>query len=862
MKRMIALWGIMLMFFSILPAGTVKADAVEDVAQAKACIDAILDAAPTPEEYVFTEELAEEVDQLGRLLQGMTQTSDMESLDDYVTEKTTVDVVEVTPPEEGSGDDPVTTYVKVTRYRSVQKFYQDYADAQNRVLAKLAKPIEDAVEEVLSKELVRTGYDQARALYDAASKHIRAAVDADHVNSLNQLRELLELADAADRTISNIAKLNSESSRTDYTFFLEDVDTAKTAYGLYDSKFTELRRFGKYADCLTRTMKNTVLVHYADYEKALLIYDVEKAYDDLGVYDSLSDSVRERLDTLQEAVDAGTESDFQISVYDYYRGEAIHYVLSQYTNVVTFEQMMAMVPEMPANKTELTAALRAYRFYNGDLTEEERDLVPASYVEKMNQAVLLNTNCEEVMEAIDDIGAAVSEEEYEAYAARYDLAYRAYRRFVNTYGGICDIPDLITNIAVFDTATDVLEMIQSIRQMEETEDAMMCSKKLQIESLIRTYDGMPKAQRDAVYNIESLQSINRDVQSASSLRMRLDVLRNSNGGYSLLDEALVKTLRSDYENLNARAKRYFGENYLSQLAAVEKELEAQGLNAALRVTTLINQIGTVDARARDRIANARNAYDALSSVRKSYVPNLATLVAAEQAYAKLDISLTKATIPSLGSYRFTGAAVKPVLSVKLNGVALTQNVDYRVTYTSNINAGKAKVTLQGIGFYTGSVTKTFTIQAVSLSGATVRNLKAKYAYTGKKVKPAVQVVLSGNVLRKTRDYKVSYQNNKKRGVATLTIKGTGNCTGSIKKTFKIVKGSVKKAKVSGLKTSYKRTGRAICPKVKVKLNSVTLKKNRDYRLSYQKNKKKGTAAVVIKGIGNYTGSLKKTFKIV
>lgn len=855
MKRVIALWGIVLAFFSIIPAGIVKADAVEDVAQAKSCIDAIVAAAPTVDAYEFTEALADEVDQLGRLLQGIKETSAMEELDAYVAEKTTTE--EVIPPEEGQGE----TVVAVPHYRSVQRFYQDYADAQERALAKLAKPIEDAIEEVLSKALVRSDYNAAKDKYEEASRHVRAAVDADHVNSMNQLRELLELADAADRAFSNIASLNSESSKTDYTFFREDVDAARTAYGLYDSKFTELRRFGKYAECLTRAMKNTVLAHYAEYERALLIYDVEEAYDDLGVYDSLSAGVRERLNTLQAAVDAGTESQFQISIYDYYRGEEIRYVLNQYKNIVTFEQMMAMVADTPSNKTELTAALRAYRYYNGDLTEEERDLISSSYVDKMNQAVLLNTNCEEVMDAINEIGMALSEEEYEAFADRYDQAYRTYRRFVNTYGGICDIPDLITNIDVFDTATDVMEMIQSIRQMEETEDAMMCSKKLQIESLLRTYEGMPRAQREAVYNIGVLQAIDRDVQSAADLRMRLDILRGS-GGYSLLDEATVKAIRRDYNNLNTRAKRYFGENYQSQLAAVEKELEAQGLNAALRVTTLINQIGTVDARARDRIANARNAYDALSSERKNYVPNLSTLTDAEQAYAKLDVTLAKASIPSIGTYRFTGAAIKPVLTVKLNGVTLTQNVDYRVTYTSNVNVGKAKVTLQGIGFYTGSVTKTFSIRAVSLSGAGIRGVKAKYGYTGKKIKPTVQVVLNRNVLRRGRDYKVSYKNNKERGIATVTVKGTGNCTGSVTASFKIVRGSVKKAKVSGVKASYKRTGKAIRPKVKVKLNGVTLKKNRDYRLSYQKNKNKGTAFVVIRGTGNYTGTVKKKFEIV
>lgn len=837
MKKIIALWGVVAMFLTILPAGTVKADSAEDVVQAKACIDSILTAAPVVEEYAFTEELANEIDTLGRLLQGITETDDMGSLDAYVTGAT-------------------------TNYQSVQRFYQDYADAQNEALAELAEPINQAIEDVLASPLSRSNYNTAKNLYDAASRHIRQTVNADHVNAMNQLRELLELADAADRTFSRIQELTSESSGSEYTFFLEDVSAAKVAYGLYDSKFTELRRYGKYANCLTKAMKNTLLTHYRVYQKALLIYDVEKAYDDLGVYDRLNDVVKERLNVLQEAVDAGRESDFSISVYDYYRGEAIRYVLAQYQNVTAFEEMMAMTSVTPANKTELTAALRAFRYYTEDLTEEERDLVPLEIVTKMNQAVLLNTNCEEVRTAIDEIGIVTSEEDYDSFVERYERAYRAYRLFVNTYSGLSDIPELITNIAVLDSATDVLEMIQSIRQIEETEDALMCSKKLQIESLLKGYERMPQAQKNAVYNIHSLENIYQDVQRASDLRARLDVLRNSQGGYSLLDEGSVKKLRSDYENLNDRAKRYFGENCLKQLEAVEKELEAQNLNAALRVSTLISQIGKVDAKARDRIASARKAYDALSSEQKAYVPNLSTLQAAEKTYGSLQTSVAKATISGLGSYRYAGTALKPTVTVRLNGTTLVQDIDYTLTYSSNVKVGTAKVTVRGIGFYSGSVTKTFTIRSVSLAGVVIRGCKAKYGYTGKAVKPSVSPELNGITLRKGKDYTVSYRNNKKCGVATLTIKGTGNYTGTSSVSFTIVRSSLKKAKVSGVKASYRKTGKAIRPKVKVKLNGVTLKKKRDYILSYQKNEKRGTATVVIKGVGNYSGSKKIKYKIV
>lgn len=53
------------------------------------------------------------------------------------------------------------------------------------------------------------------------------------------------------------------------------------------------------------------------------------------------------------------------------------------------------------------------------------------------------------------------------------------------------------------------------------------------------------------------------------------------------------------------------------------------------------------------------------------------------------------------------------------GTALCENVDYTVSYSNNINAGKytAEFTITGIGNYTGSKTKSFSIQKAQLSVA-------------------------------------------------------------------------------------------------------------------------------------------------
>ncbi len=75
------------------------------------------------------------------------------------------------------------------------------------------------------------------------------------------------------------------------------------------------------------------------------------------------------------------------------------------------------------------------------------------------------------------------------------------------------------------------------------------------------------------------------------------------------------------------------------------------------------------------------------------------------------------------------------------------------------------------------------------------------------------------------------------------------------------KTSINKATVKLSSTSYSYNGKAKTPSVIVSLKSKTLKKNKDYTVTYSSNIKAGTAKVIIKGKGNYTGSVTKKFTI-
>lgn len=131
-------------------------------------------------------------------------------------------------------------------------------------------------------------------------------------------------------------------------------------------------------------------------------------------------------------------------------------------------------------------------------------------------------------------------------------------------------------------------------------------------------------------------------------------------------------------------------------------------------------------------------------------------------------------IPNIADQAYTGTYVKPYVSVYYGGATavtartlLTEGTHYTVSYSSNINAGTATVTVTGRGIYSGTVTKNFNIK-YNLSNATVTTTPATYAYDGRIKQPAVTVKI-GYVTVPSSDYIVTYSNNLKVGTATATV---------------------------------------------------------------------------------------------
>ena len=66
-------------------------------------------------------------------------------------------------------------------------------------------------------------------------------------------------------------------------------------------------------------------------------------------------------------------------------------------------------------------------------------------------------------------------------------------------------------------------------------------------------------------------------------------------------------------------------------------------------------------------------------------------------------------------YLYNGAYRQPDVTLSLDGHILTQGKDYRLGYQNNKNAGTATVTVNGIGYYKGSLSRQFTIRPARLT---------------------------------------------------------------------------------------------------------------------------------------------------
>lgn len=270
---------------------------------------------------------------------------------------------------------------------------------------------------------------------------------------------------------------------------------------------------------------------------------------------------------------------------------------------------------------------------------------------------------------------------------------------------------------------------------------------------------------------------------------------------------------------------------------------------------------------------------------------------------------------------YTGKAIKPAVTVYAadGKTPLKLNKDYRVTYKNNVEADTRKfngagsipeggigsgitddaqgfnsdlayAVITGKGNYTGTVYMNFHIVPVDISNAdsAASGITLKYTdsfeeKSGKSASIVTQFKTKTSKLKYGTDYTLTVKKaadgapvilNEKgqlpleSGTYSCVMEGKGNYTGFLEKTLYVAPKAqlLKNAKIkytavpSGVTKEQLAAGVEL-QGLEVSIGGTTLKKDIDYEVTYSNNHAIGTAAVIVRGKGDYSGVKSIAFKI-
>ena len=144
----------------------------------------------------------------------------------------------------------------------------------------------------------------------------------------------------------------------------------------------------------------------------------------------------------------------------------------------------------------------------------------------------------------------------------------------------------------------------------------------------------------------------------------------------------------------------------------------------------------------------------------------------------------------------------------------------------------------------------------------IKGLAESYAYTGKPIKPVVEVYDGTVRLAEKTDYTLSYKNNTKAAdqddvrAPTIVVTGRGKYTAKKEVTFTIAKASLEEAAIEEITLVQKKTPSKLKVTPKVTWNGTALKSS-DYTIDYNgwNQIDTGDFPILLAGAGNFTGSV-------
>ena len=214
---------------------------------------------------------------------------------------------------------------------------------------------------------------------------------------------------------------------------------------------------------------------------------------------------------------------------------------------------------------------------------------------------------------------------------------------------------------------------------------------------------------------------------------------------------------------------------------------------------------------------------------------------------------------------YNRAEQTPTISVT-DGTSPIASSSYTVTYNGGAtlpkNAGNYTVVVTATGNYSGTATKTFTINPKALTDNDVTLSATSFVYNKSNQKPTVTVKDGEAVLVADAEYTLTNDGGTDVGSAyPVSVVGKGNYSGTVNKSFAITPASVT-ISITDLTKTYNRAEQT--PTVSVTDGTSPIASS-SYTVTYNGGatlpKNAGNYTVVVTATGNYSGTATKTFTI-
>ena len=373
-----------------------------------------------------------------------------------------------------------------------------------------------------------------------------------------------------------------------------------------------------------------------------------------------------------------------------------------------------------------------------------------------------------------------------------------------------DIPMLVKDAAVLDVEAAIKALNSSaglddkaaVEAARKAYDSLTDAQKKQVDAgLLDKLTGAEQKVQEAVKKAEEEAARKKAEEDKAAADKVIKAIKALGTEVGLDDKDAVTTARAAYDALTDDQKKLVSEDVVKMLTAAEEQVKAaeeaaKTVNIADCVITVEDQ--TYTGKALTPAVTVKYGATTLkedTDYTLTYKDNTNVGTATVTVTGKGSYTGSKAVKFKIAAVKmaelkytvknqtYTGKALKPAVTVKYGTVTLKKNTDYTLSYKDNKKAGTATVTVTGKGNYTGSKAVKFKIAAVKM--AKLKYTVKDQTYSGKTLSPVVTVKFGATKLKKDTDYTVTYKNNKNVGLATITVTGKGNFTGSKKVTFKI-----------------------------------------------------------------------------